>query len=101
MTKSAIFVLRNSRSMYRKPAIVLISGSWPIGSKVFVDMLTRGVKYDAIGKISAVADCLEDQFRPNETDDQFRDHYKLIRRGVQRFATLNSILVLSQCQATK
>ena len=32
-----------------------------------------------------MADCLEDQFRPNETDEQFQDHYKLIRRGVQRF----------------
>ena len=42
-----------------------------------------GVKYNAIGKAAAVADCLEDQFRPNETDDQFRDHYKLVRRGVQ------------------
>ena len=26
-----------------------------------------GVKYDAIGKATAVADCLEDQFRPNDT----------------------------------
>jgi hypothetical protein len=32
-----------------------------------------GVKYDAIGKATAVADCLEDQFRPNETDGHFRD----------------------------
>ena len=33
-----------------------------------------GVKYDAIGKAKSVADCLEDQFRPNETDNQFQDH---------------------------
>ena len=32
-----------------------------------------------------MAVCLEDQFRPNESDDQFRDHYKFIRRGLQRF----------------
>jgi hypothetical protein len=38
-----------------------------------------GVKYDAIGKATAVADCLEDQFKSNETDDLFRDHYKLFR----------------------
>ena len=44
-----------------------------------------GVKYDAIGKATFVADCLEDQFRPNETDDQLRDHYRLVRRGVQHF----------------
>jgi hypothetical protein len=41
--------------------------------------------YDAIGKVTAVADCLESQFKPNETDDQFRDHYRLVRQGVKRF----------------
>ena len=44
-----------------------------------------GVKYDALGKGAAVADCLEDQFMTNDSDDQFRYHYKQVRRGVPHF----------------
>ena len=32
-----------------------------------------------------MANCLEDQFQPNETDENFRNHYKLVRRGVNEF----------------
>ena len=32
-----------------------------------------------------MAECLEDQFRPNDTDVSFRSHYKQVRRGVQLF----------------
>ena len=29
-----------------------------------------------------MTDCLEEEFLPNETDDDFRNHNKLVRRGV-------------------
>jgi len=45
----------------------------------------NGVKYDAIGKATAVAECLEDQFKPNDYEDDFHDHYKQVRRGVEAF----------------
>ena len=32
-----------------------------------------------------MANCLEVQFKPNETDDQFLDHHEQVIRGVQRF----------------
>ena len=48
MTISAIFEVRNSRSMYRRSAVAMISGSWPIGSKVLVDMLTRPFMEEAV-----------------------------------------------------
>ena len=47
---------------------VVISGTWSIGSKSLVSPLTQpstyecGVKFAALGKVKAVADCLEDQF---------------------------------------
>ena len=28
---------------------------------------------------------LEDQFKPNDYEDDFRDHYKQVRRGVEAF----------------
>ena len=44
-----------------------------------------GVIFDARGKATAVAECLEDQFRANEIDVSFRSHYNKVRRGVQQF----------------
>ena len=44
-----------------------------------------GVIFDAIGKATAVAECLEDQFTVNTADDRYRQHYKQVRRGVQLF----------------
>jgi len=44
-----------------------------------------GVIFDARGKATAVAECLEDQFSPNETDDSLRSHYQQVRRRVQLF----------------
>lgn len=35
-----------------------------------------GVKYDVLGKATAVDVYLEGQFMPNNSDDQFREHYK-------------------------
>ena len=44
-----------------------------------------GVIFDVIGKATAVAECLEDQFTVNTADDRYRQHYKQVRRGVQLF----------------
>lgn len=40
MITSANFVLRNSRTMYRKLALAVISGCWHIGPRELVNMLT-------------------------------------------------------------
>ena len=44
-----------------------------------------GVIFDARGKATVVAECLEDQFRANEIEVSFRSHYNMVRRGVQQF----------------
>jgi hypothetical protein len=44
-----------------------------------------GLHYKPEGKAATIADCLEDQFKANDTDDDFRDHYRQVRREVQRF----------------
>ena len=44
-----------------------------------------GLHYQPEGKTTAIAECLEDQFQANDTEDGFRDHYKLVRREVHRF----------------
>ena len=44
-----------------------------------------GLHYQPEGKTTAIAECLEDQFQANDTEDDFRDHYKLVRREVHRF----------------
>ena len=44
-----------------------------------------GAKYDALGKGTAVAKCLEDQFKPNDPNYRLQDHNKQVRRGVQLF----------------
>jgi hypothetical protein len=48
-----------------------------------------------------VADCLEDQFKPNETNDQFGIITDWLDEECKDFAIPASILVLSQCQAPK
>ena len=44
-----------------------------------------GVIFDSRGMATAVAECLEDQFSPIETDDALRSHCKWVRRRVQLF----------------
>jgi hypothetical protein len=34
----------------------------------------------ANGKSVVIADCLEDKFKANDTDDDYRGHYKLVRK---------------------
>ena len=38
--------------------------------------------YDALGKATATADCLEDQFSLNAAGNTLRQHYKQVRREV-------------------
>jgi len=54
------------------------------------------VIYEAQGKATAVADSLEDQFRPNDSKPEFRNHYRLVRNGVQQLGILISTLVFNQ-----
>ena len=45
----------------------------------------NGVKYDALGKATNLAECLEDEFMPNESDRNYRSYYKQVRRRVPFF----------------
>ena len=47
------------------------------------------VIYEAQGKATAVADSLEDQFRTNDSEPEFLNHYTLVRNGVQQFRNTN------------
>ena len=40
---------------------------------------------DALEKAKAVAECLEDQLKPLDSDYNFRDHYNQVMLGVQLF----------------
>ena len=42
-----------------------------------------GVKYDVLEKATALDECQEDQFKPNDPVHRF--HYKQVRQGVQLF----------------
>ena len=44
-----------------------------------------GLKYNALDKANAIADCLEDQFRTHEPDDDYLKHYREVRRSVRNF----------------
>ena len=44
-----------------------------------------GLKYNALDKANAIADCLEDQFRTHEPDDDYLRHYREVRRSVRNF----------------
>ena len=69
MTKSENFVLRNLRSMYSDGGDIWKLANRIKGTRRYANTPIHGrggVKYDAIGKATAVADCLEDQFRPND-----------------------------------
>jgi len=47
------------------------------------------VRYEAQGKATAVTDSIEDQFRPNDSEPEFRNHYRLVRNGVQQLRNIN------------
>ena len=47
------------------------------------------VIYEAQGKATALADSLEDQSGQNYSEPEFRNHYRLVRNGVQQFRSTN------------
>ena len=44
-----------------------------------------GLHYKTEGKSAAIADCVEDQFKANDTADNFRDHYREVIRIMHKF----------------
>ena len=44
-----------------------------------------GLKYNALDKPNAIADCLEDQLRTHEPDDDYLMRYRRVRRSLRNF----------------
>ena len=46
----------------------------------------NGLNYNALDKANAIADCLEDQYKAHKADDDYRQHYRQVRRRVTNFS---------------
>ena len=44
-----------------------------------------GLYYRDEGKSAAIADCLEDQFKANDIEEEFRNHNRMVRRTEHKF----------------
>ena len=64
---------------------VVQSGIWPIGSKALVKRIAHSFRERIELYMKLKANSLEDQFRPNDSEPEFQNHYKQFRSRVQQF----------------